>query len=92
MQKGSYHINSTFLKKDVVSPYAALTKISGYGKYPKISYTKVSDRMDYADSIEPDQTAPEGSVRSGSTLFAIPLSILRNYCTKSKLSQKSFEF
>ena len=58
MQKGSYHINSTFLKKDVVSPYATLTKISEYGKYPKISYTKVSDRMDYANSIEPDHCLP----------------------------------
>ena len=47
-----------------------------YGKCPKISYNKVSDKMAYANSVDPDQTAPEGAVWSGSTLFAIP-SILR---------------
>ena len=55
-----------------------------YGKCPKISSTKVSDEIAYANSVDPDQTAPEGAVWSGSTLFAIPLSILRNNCTKSK--------
>ena len=58
--------------------------------------------MAYANSADPDQTAPEGgpeggrqhseapegAVWSGSTLFAIPLSILRNYCIKSKISAK----
>ena len=33
-----------------------------YGKYPKISYTKVSDKVAYANSEGPDQTAPEGAV------------------------------
>ena len=33
-----------------------------YGKNPKISYTKNSDKMAYANSIDPDQTAPEGAV------------------------------
>ena len=42
-----------------------------YGKCPKISYTKVSDKISYANSADPDQTAPEGAVWSGSTLFAI---------------------
>ena len=46
-----------------------------YGKCPKISYTKMSDKMAYANSADPDQTAPAGAVWSGSTLFAIPLSI-----------------
>ena len=46
-----------------------------YGKCPKISYTKVSDKMAYADY-------------TGSTLFAIPLSILGNNCTKSKIWAK----
>ena len=27
-----------------------------YGKCPKISYTKVSDKMAYANSADPDQT------------------------------------
>ena len=33
-----------------------------YGKCPKISYTKVSDKMEYANSADPDQTAPKGAV------------------------------
>ena len=33
------------------------------GKYLKISYTKVSDKMAYnANSVDPDQTALEGAV------------------------------
>ena len=31
-------------------------------KCPKISYIKVSDKMAYANSADPDQTAPEGAV------------------------------
>ena len=45
----------------------------------------MSDKMLYANSVDPDQTAPEGAVWSGSTLFAIPLSILGNNCVKSKI-------
>ena len=41
-----------------------------------MSYTKVSDKMVHANGAEPDQTAPEGAVWSGSALFAIPQSIL----------------
>ena len=33
-----------------------------YGKCPKISYNKVSDKIAYANSADPDQTAPEGAV------------------------------
>ena len=29
-------------------------------KCPKIPYTKVSDDMAYANSVDPDQTAPSG--------------------------------
>ena len=32
---------------------------TGYSKPPKILYTKVSDKMVYTKSAEPDQTAPE---------------------------------
>ena len=46
-----------------------------YGKCPKNSNTKASDKMTYANSVDPDQTAPSGAVWSGSTLFAIPLNI-----------------
>ena len=58
--------------------------INVYGKCPKISNTKVSNKMTYENSADPDQTAPEGAVWSGSTLFAIPLNILRNSCIKLK--------
>ena len=44
----------------------------------------MADKMAYADSADPDQTAPSRAVWSGSTLFAIPQSILRNNCIKSK--------
>ena len=60
-----------------------------YSKCPKILNTKVSDKMKYANSTDPDQTAPEGAVWSGSTLFAIPPSILRNSCIKSKITAKT---
>ena len=40
--------------------------------------------MAYANSADPDQTA-KGAVWSGSTLFAIPLSILRDTRIKSKI-------
>ena len=56
-----------------------------YGKCPKILYIKVVDKMAYANSADPDQTAPEGAVWSGSILFAIPLIILRNNCIKRKI-------
>ena len=40
----------------------AKSKIVDYGKCPKNSNTKVSDKMTYANSADPDQTAPEGAV------------------------------
>ena len=42
-----------------------------YGKCPKLVYTKVSDKMAYANSVDQDQTAPKGP-----SLFVILLSIL----------------
>ena len=56
-----------------------------YDKCPEISYTKVSDKMAYANSADPDQTAPEGAVWSGSSLFTIPISISRTNQIKSKI-------
>ena len=44
---------------------------------------KVSDNMVYANSTDPDCTAPQGS-----TLFAILLSILRNNCIKRRKKKK----
>ena len=35
---------------------------AAYGKCPKIAYTKAADKMKYANSTDPDQTAPEGAV------------------------------
>ena len=64
------------LKILVFSPYYQDISMSTvYGKYPKNSNTKASDKMTYANSVDPDQTAPEGAVWSWSTLFAIPLNI-----------------
>ena len=55
------------------------------------SYTKVSDKMPHANSADPDQTAPSEAVWSGSALFAIPLSILKDTCIKKQnLSQKKY--
>ena len=56
-----------------------------YGRCPKISNTKVSNIMAEANSEDQDQTAPEGAVWSGSTLFPVPPSILRSNCIKSKI-------
>ena len=36
--------------------------LPAYRKCHKISYTSVSDKMAYANSVDPDQTAPEGAV------------------------------
>ena len=58
---------------------------TNYSKCPKLSYTKVSDKVAYANSADPDQTAFEGAVWSGSTLFTVPLIIVRNNCIKNKL-------
>ena len=46
-----------------------------YGKCPNNSNTNASDKMTDANSVDPDQTAPEGAVWSGSTLFDIPPNI-----------------
>ena len=43
---------------------------------PKILYTKVSDKLAYADSADPDQTAPKGVFWSGFTLFTIPVVVV----------------
>ena len=48
--------------------------------------------MSYANSEDSDQTATEGTVQSESTLFAIPLSILKNNCIKKQnLGKKSMK-
>ena len=49
-------------KKDATGSY-----IQVYCNDPKFS-----DREVWANSADPDQTAPRGAIWSGSTLFAIP--------------------
>ena len=39
-----------------------MSKYLRYGKCPKISETKVSDKVAYANSADSDQTAPERAV------------------------------
>ena len=61
--------------KTVLSPLwkRVYSRRKEYGKCPKISNTKVTDKMTYANSTDPDQTALKGAVWPGSTAFAIPL-------------------
>ena len=56
-----------------------------YGKSPKILNTKLCDKMTYANSADPDQTAP--AVWSGSTLFVIPLYFKNLLHKKQSLGQ-----
>ena len=75
-------LRSTFLSKCIhFLPWSQSTAL--YGKCSKILYAKFSDKMAYANSADPDQTAFKGAVWSGSTLFAISLSILGNNCIKN---------
>ena len=46
--------------------------------------------MVQANSADPDQTAPEGAVWYGSTLFASPLCIFGDNCIKSKIKAKKY--
>ena len=67
-----------FCKRRQLSQTVSLFKISYiYGKCPKFSYDKVSDKMAYANSADPDQTAPKGAVWSGSVYHST------KYCKKS---------
>ena len=53
-------------------------------------FSKVSDKVAYANSVDQDQTAPapSGAVWSEFTLFATPLRILRNNCIQTKVWPK----
>ena len=55
----------------------------------QVSYTEVSNKTAYANSADLDQIATERAVWSGSTLFAIPLRILRNNCMKNKIQAQN---
>ena len=77
-----------YIRANLAIGNSEVTPENRYSEYPKISYTKVYNKMANANSVDPDQTAPEGAVWSGSTLFAIPLGILRNNCIKPIFKQK----
>ena len=66
---------STLLSKACLSDYL------GYGKCPKISYTKVSDKWNICKQGRPRSDCSW----SDSTLFAIPTIIFKNNCIKSKI-------
>ena len=70
---GSITISPLFLQKEWVYPDRNIfsTKSNEYGKCPKISYTKVSDKMIYTNIADPDQIAPEGAIWSGSTCLPV---------------------
>ena len=51
----------------LVSKYLVILRYVCYRNFPKFSDSQV-----WANSVNPDQTAPRGAVWSGSTLFAIP--------------------
>ena len=42
----------------IIITVCVYAKYSEYGKCPKISHTKISAKMEYANSVVPDQTAP----------------------------------
>ena len=53
-------------------PYCTYALVFGhhtYGKCPKNSNTKVSDKMTYANSADPDQTAPDVYIVCHSTKY-----------------------
>ena len=56
----------------------------------KIMYTSLSDKMKYANSADPSQSAPQEAVWLGSTLFAFSPSIFwNNLCIQTtKLVEK----
>ena len=55
-----------------------------YGKCPKISFTKFSDKMACANCADPDLKEQSDQC----TLFVISLGILRNSCIESKILAK----
>ena len=55
--------NSKFLAPDkVITEEVIQDNFCYYCKCPKISYIKVANKMAYANSTDPDQTAPKGAV------------------------------
>ena len=82
-----YRTLITKTMKALTKPLFAATYTQVIMVCPKISYSKVADKMSYENSRDPDQTAPEGAVRSGSILFANPLSFKKQQHKKQNLGQ-----
>ena len=81
-----------------IEPYSSLNsvRLSGrsfsfvvpkhkYGKCPKILYAEVSDKLAFADSADPDQTAPRSSLIRA---YTVCLSIV--YLRKQLLKKAKF--
>ena len=69
----------------VTLPYLIfLMKPSNFLRFLKKKSAKHSDEKDWANSVDPDQTAPKGAVWSGSTLFAILSVLLETFKEKIK--------
>ena len=60
-------------------------------KYPKVSYTKVSDKMVYANSVDPDQTAPRSSLIRVYTACHSTMYFKKQLHKKQNLGQKVME-
>ena len=55
------NIKGLYIKYDTTVAYIYHLQFK-FGKCPKISYTKVSNKTAYANSADPDQSIPEGAV------------------------------
>ena len=62
-----------------------------YGKCPKISYTNVSDKMAYANSANPDQSAPEGVYTVCHSTKSFNKQLHKNQNLSQKSMRKVFE-
>ena len=62
-----------------------------YSKCCKNSNTKVSDKMAYANSVDPDQTAPEGAVIRVFTVYHSTKYFKKNLQKEQNLGQKRMD-
>ena len=62
-----------------------------YGKCPKISYTNVSDKVAYANSADPDLTAPSSLIRVYTVCHSTEY-LKKQLHKKQNLGQKSTDY
>ena len=67
--------------------YQVPLKVNRYGRRSKISNTQLSDKITYANSADPDQTASLTSLLL-SLVRVYTICLLRNSCIKSKIYAK----